>query len=120
MGQRWGAGWGGRSGNRVEGVVQNRLHALITTSLGEECPFRCGFHALRRVLLRQANDAETRAVAHLRVWLGVQDSFEQLDRVGTGAARPVQHPRRRPLPMSLMTLATMLILGNGLASTTTA
>src|SRR6267378_2438425 len=61
--------------------------ALITTSLSEECPFRCGFHALRRVLLRQANDAETRAVAHLRVWLGVQDSFEQLDGVGTDAAR---------------------------------
>ena len=49
---------------------------------GQGRPFRRGFHALRGVLLRQANDAETGAVAHLRVRLVVQDSFEQLRRMG--------------------------------------
>ena len=44
---------------------------------GHQRPFRRGFHALRRVLLRQANDAKISAVAHFRVWLGAQDSFEQ-------------------------------------------
>src|SRR5271166_6712978 len=120
MGQRWGAGLSWRYGNHVERVLQNRLHALIAASLREECPFRCGLHALPRVLLRQANDAETGAVAHLRVRLLVHDSLEQLGRVGTDAARPVHHPRWRPFQMGLMTPGAVLVLGDGLTPPATA
>src|SRR5271157_1120046 len=120
MGQGWGARlWWGQ-GNHVERVLQDRLHALIATSLGEECPFRRSFHALPGVLLRQANDAETGPVAHLRVRLLVQDSLEQLGRVGTDAARPVHHPRWRPFQMGLMTLGAVLVLCNRLTAPATA
>src|ERR1039458_5523274 len=113
MGQRWGAGLLWRYGNHVERVLQDRLHALIAASLSEECPFRRGLHALPGVLLRQANDTETGAVAHFRVRLLVQDSLEQLGRVGTDAACPVHHPRWRPFQMGLMTLGAVLVLGDG-------
>src|SRR5271166_2123085 len=116
MGQRWRAGLWWRQGNSVERVLQDRLHALIAASLSEECPFRRGFHALPRVLLRQANDAETGAVAHLRVRLLVHDSLEQLGRVRTDAARPVHHPRWRPFQMGLMTLGAVLVLGDRLTA----
>src|SRR5664279_4645620 len=120
MGQRWGAGLWWRYWNSIQRVLQDRLHALIATSLGEEGPFRRGFHALARVLLRQANDAETGAIAHLRVRLLVQDSLEQLGRVGTDAVRPVHHPRGRPFQMGLMTLGAVLVLSDGLPTAATA
>src|SRR6266496_2257999 len=75
---------------------------------------RCG------VLLGQANDAQTGTVAHLRVGLVVEDALEQPRRVRTEAARPVHHARRRPLQMSLMTLGTVLVLGDGVTSPATA
>src|ERR1019366_1968671 len=120
MGQGWGAGLWWRYWNSIQRVLQDRLHALIATSLGEECPFRCGFHALPRVLLRQANDAETRAIAHLRVRLLVQDSLEQLGRVRTDAACPVHHSRWRPFQMGLMALGAVLVLGDRLTAPATA
>jgi hypothetical protein len=85
MRQGWRAGLWWRQRKGVERVLQDRLHALIATGLGEDGSFGSGFHALRRVLLRQADDAETGAVAHFWMGLLMEDSLEQLRRVRTDA-----------------------------------
>ena len=72
MRQGWRAGLWWRQRKNVERVLQDRLHAPIATGLGEDGSFGSGFHALRRVLLRQANDAETGTVAHFRVGLFIE------------------------------------------------
>jgi hypothetical protein len=83
MRQGWRDGLWWRQRNSVERVLQDRLHARITTGLGEDGSFGSSFHTLRRVLPRRANDAETGTVAHFRVGLIVEDSFEQLRLVRT-------------------------------------
>src|SRR5262249_6143371 len=102
----------GRQWDRIEPVLQDRLHALIAAGMSEDCPFRGGFHALRGVLLRQTNDAETGTIAHFRMRLFAQDALEQLSRVRADGARPVHHARGWPLQMRLMTLGAVLMLGN--------
>src|ERR1035441_5234004 len=74
----------------------------------------------REYCCARRNDAETGAIAHLRVRLLVQDSLEQLGRVGTDAVRPVHHPRWRPFQMGLTTLGAVLVLSDGLPSPATA
>jgi hypothetical protein len=53
--------------------------------MSEDRAFGCGLHALRGVLLRQANDAETGTIAHFWMRLFAQDALEQLGRVGAMA-----------------------------------
>ena len=94
QGWRTGLGWG--QGNRIQRVLQDRLHALIATCLGQQRAFRRRFHALWRVLLRQANDAQTGTIAHLRMGLLAQDPLEQLQtilgRPVSAASLPFEEP----------------------------
>src|SRR6266536_389316 len=120
MRQGWRAGLWWRQRKGVERVLQDRLHAPIATRLGEDVSFGSGFHTLRRVLLRQRDDAQTGTVAHFRVGLFVEDSFEQLRRVWTDAACPVPHARGRPLQMGLMASGTVLAIRHGLTPPATA
>jgi len=76
MPQGWRTRSWGRQRDGIEGVLQDRLHALIATGLGEEGSSGSSFHAFRRVLLGRANDAETGTIAHLGVRLLAQDAFE--------------------------------------------
>ena len=48
------------------------------------------FQALGRVFAAQSHQAETRAIAHFRMWFGGQDLAEQLRGVGPGGVGPTQ------------------------------
>src|SRR5882724_4275680 len=60
----------------VEGVFQDRFHALIAASSGLQCTISGRFHPGRRVLLGESDDAKTRSITHLRMRLLCQDPLE--------------------------------------------
>jgi len=76
MAQGWRTRSWGRQRDGIEGVLQDRLHALIATGLGEDSALGSSFHTFRRVLLGQANDAEAGTIAHLGVRLLAENAFE--------------------------------------------
>src|ERR1700730_4114260 len=57
----------------VEGVFQDRFHALIATSSGQQCTISGRFHPGRRILFGESDNTETRSVTHLRMWLLGED-----------------------------------------------
>src|SRR5262249_14658080 len=108
---RRGSSWG-RQWDRIEPVLQDRLHALIAAGMRESCPFRAGCPGLRGGMVRRTHEAEAGTIANFRMRLFAQDALEQLSRVRADGARPVHHARGWPLQMRLMTLGAVLMLGN--------
>src|SRR5262249_11325944 len=53
----------------VERVLQDRFHALVAAGIALQGPHSCCFHARCRVAFGKPDDAQARAIAHLRMWL---------------------------------------------------
>src|SRR5215471_10854729 len=75
----------------VERVLQNRFHALVAASSRLEVTIGGRFHPGRRVLFGKPDDAQTRSVAHLRMWLLGEDPRKELRGVRSELLGPAQH-----------------------------
>src|SRR5207302_1106072 len=53
----------------VERVFQDRFHALVAAGIAFQGPYGSCFHAGCRVAFGEPDDAQARAIAHLRMWL---------------------------------------------------
>jgi len=53
----------------VERVLQNRFHALEAAGIGLQGALGGCLHAGCRVAFGEPDDAQARAIAHLRMWL---------------------------------------------------
>src|SRR3974377_653029 len=85
-GQRWLRGW-----CLVEGVLQDRFHALETACTGPYGPIGSRFHPGRGVLLGQSDDPEAGSIAHLRMRFFGEDPCKQLCCVRSDLFGPVHH-----------------------------
>src|SRR5215471_17436039 len=103
-----------REGLLVERVFQDRFHALEAAGIAFQGPQGGRFHTGRRVPVGEPDDAQTGAIAHLRMWFLRQNALDESSGVRSDLFRPVHYARRGPLQMGLMPLRPMLILRDGL------
>src|SRR6266536_117620 len=71
----------------IEVVPQDRVQTLVADRTGEQSAFGSRFHAGRWIALAQADDAETRTVAHLGMRERRQDLLYHLRGLRTHGAR---------------------------------
>src|SRR6516165_5289402 len=107
-----------REGLLVERVLQDRFHALEAAGIAFQGPQGGRFHTRRRVPISKADDAQARAIAHLRMRFLRQNALDESSRVRSDLFRPVHHTCGGPLQMGLMTLRSVLILRDGLIFST--
>src|SRR5215469_2836919 len=87
--RRWQQGRECRQRLLVERVLQNRFHALEATGIALQGPQGGRFHASGRVLFGEPDDAQARAIAHLRMRLIRQNALDQSSGVRSDLFRPV-------------------------------
>src|SRR6516165_295222 len=100
----------------VERVLQDRFHALEATGIRLQGALGGCFHAGYRVAFGEPDDAQARAIAHLRMRLIRQNALDESSSVRSDLFRPVHHARGRPLQMGLMALRSVLTLCDRLIS----
>src|SRR6266542_5951286 len=97
----------------IEVVPQDRVQTLVADRTGEQSAFGSRFHAGRWIALAQADDAETRTVAHLGMRERRQDLLYHLRGLRTHGARPPDHARRRPVQVRPVRGGPMFGVGHG-------
>ena len=95
----------------IERVLQDGAQALIRASLQLESALAGRFQPLVGVGFGQAQDAEARAISHLRMRLGFQNRTNHLCRGRADGFGPVNQARRSPFQMRLMTLGPVIGIG---------
>src|SRR5262249_12523388 len=103
--------WLRRSLNRlgVQIALQNRLDALVRTSLKGDGAMGSRFHSQPCILFGKPQDAEAGAVALFRVASAGDDAIKQLSSRRTDGFGPAHQTGRRPFEMALMGLGAMII-----------
>src|SRR6516162_10808746 len=79
----------------VERVLQDRFHALEAAGIRLQGALGGCFHAGYRVAFGEPNDAQARAIAHLRMRLIRQNTLDESSSVRSDLFRPVHHARGR-------------------------
>src|ERR1700741_4734599 len=94
----------------VERVLQDRFHALVAAGIAFQGALGGCFHARCRVAFGEPDDAQARAITHLRMRLIRQNALDELTSMRSDLFRPVHHACGSPLQMCLMALWSGLIL----------
>src|SRR5207244_11973279 len=95
----------------VQASLEDGFQTSIGTSLCCQGVSTGRFQSRVGIGLGQAENAQTGAIAHLRMRFAVQDGAGDLGRGLAHALSPVNQPRGGPLQMSLVAPGSMLVHG---------